>query len=404
MKTFKTEVKMKNEEDLNLLRKSFDMRRFAWNYLLYNYFEYNGEKNINELSNDLFIDIIEKNKKIWLLSTNLSIIKTTAKELSEKVDIYESHKEENRYIQYRPYFHKKKNSNNNSYIEYDDMDLFEIENPNTIKLKVSQFNYLEISMETVEPILFIKMLKNRNELNSIKINETNNKVYIEFRYVNKKEVKGDHSGMVGIDLGIKHPLSCYDNNGDLFYYEYPESLISQDNKIRSIENNLKLINNSKSVINKNKLISNYEELLKNANIKGDIIKKKYREEVSIELCKKYKIIKLEKFVIKESNKKGVRENIKNRENSLLGKNCGEFLKTLKNIAVNYDSKIFVIPKNKPTTQTCSECGYRKKGDKKMGISDKMFICDKCGARIPRDLNAAKNIYNYGEDSNNNNIK
>lgn len=47
----------------------------------------------------------------------------------------------------------------------------------------------------------------------------------------------------------------------------------------------------------------------------------------------------------------------------------------------------------PSSKTCSSCGYIK-GD--LTLSDRVFICDHCGFRIDRDLNAAMNLAAYGE--------
>ena len=45
----------------------------------------------------------------------------------------------------------------------------------------------------------------------------------------------------------------------------------------------------------------------------------------------------------------------------------------------------------PSSKTCSFCGSVKKNLK---LSDRTYICDKCGLIIDRDLNAAINLMNY----------
>lgn len=59
-------------------------------------------------------------------------------------------------------------------------------------------------------------------------------------------------------------------------------------------------------------------------------------------------------------------------------------------------KFFIkVDKFYPSTQTCSSCGNRKLSDKKLKLKDKVYVCDKCGTEIDRDINAAINIRDEG---------
>ena len=55
--------------------------------------------------------------------------------------------------------------------------------------------------------------------------------------------------------------------------------------------------------------------------------------------------------------------------------------------------ILVPPKN--TTQTCSVCGYVLKGDKKLTLADREWVCPQCGTNHKRDTNAAAVILQRG---------
>jgi len=52
--------------------------------------------------------------------------------------------------------------------------------------------------------------------------------------------------------------------------------------------------------------------------------------------------------------------------------------------------IEVDPAN--TSRMCSSCGNIKK---KLKLSDRIYCCEKCGLKLDRDHNAAKNIYRLG---------
>ena len=47
----------------------------------------------------------------------------------------------------------------------------------------------------------------------------------------------------------------------------------------------------------------------------------------------------------------------------------------------------------PSSKTCSACGRRKPS---LTLADRIYVCDYCGLRIDRDLNAAVNLARLGE--------
>ena len=49
----------------------------------------------------------------------------------------------------------------------------------------------------------------------------------------------------------------------------------------------------------------------------------------------------------------------------------------------------------PSSKTCSGCGTVKKD---LSLSEREFVCEHCGLVMDRDLNAAVNILNHGEDT------
>ena len=71
---------------------------------------------------------------------------------------------------------------------------------------------------------------------------------------------------------------------------------------------------------------------------------------------------------------------------------------LKNALINkfkqYGKKVYLVSKFFPSTQTCYECGYVKKGEEKMELGDHTYHCNNkdCGHVDDRDENAAKNLW------------
>ena len=61
-------------------------------------------------------------------------------------------------------------------------------------------------------------------------------------------------------------------------------------------------------------------------------------------------------------------------------------------ATMYGRKIAIINRWEPTSQICSDCGYRWG---KLDLSIRKLVCLNCGTQQDRDINAAKNIANVG---------
>jgi IS605 OrfB family transposase len=56
----------------------------------------------------------------------------------------------------------------------------------------------------------------------------------------------------------------------------------------------------------------------------------------------------------------------------------------------YGSRLVVADRFYPSSKTCSACGWVKA---KLTLAERSFICEACGLRIDRDLNAACNLAN-----------
>jgi transposase len=69
----------------------------------------------------------------------------------------------------------------------------------------------------------------------------------------------------------------------------------------------------------------------------------------------------------------------------------EFVRMLKYKSEWYGKNFLFIGRFDPSSKMCSDCGWIKPDLK---LSDREWVCLKCGAEHDRDINAAKNIKNF----------
>lgn len=71
----------------------------------------------------------------------------------------------------------------------------------------------------------------------------------------------------------------------------------------------------------------------------------------------------------------------------------KFKKTLVNKALVNNKQVVFIDRFYPSSKTCSVCGYKKRD---LRLSDREWVCPKCGTKHDRDINAAVNILLEGQ--------
>ena len=71
----------------------------------------------------------------------------------------------------------------------------------------------------------------------------------------------------------------------------------------------------------------------------------------------------------------------------------KFKETIVNKALVNDKQVVFVDRFYPSSKTCSVCGYKKRD---LRLSDREWVCPKCGTKQDRDINAAVNILFEGK--------
>lgn len=180
---------------------------------------------------------------------------------------------------------------------------------------------------------------------------------------------------VGFDFGLKNFLTSSDGKiiSSPLFFAKNSKLIAKANK--NLSHKQKCSNNRR--LAKISLARIYK---KSANQRKD-----FHFKLARELCLEY-----EKIFIEDLNLKAMQK--------LWGKKIsdlafGEFVKILKYQSTKFCVEVAEVDRFFASSQICSQCGEKNSEVKDLKIRE--WICPKCGAKHDRDVNAAKNILNFG---------
>ena len=387
IKAFKTQIyptKLQKE----YFEKAFGIRRFVWNYGLNNYLESlnNGIYKTNyDIQKEINNTLCKDNNYLWLNDVNSMVRQESLKDLGLSIKKYHEQQKKARRSamsipceKYKPRFKSKKhdtksfryNNKSNPVVPINKKHFY----LTTVKSKKNR-----LCIKTAESIMFLKSDDTR--FCSITIKMEGNKYYMIIIYekTNHRVTNINNTSSIGIDMGMKTPLTCYDSNNKSIKYHYPDKLKKQEKHTEHLHHLLSRKKYGSNRYNKCKI------LLEKSYQKENNIKKEFREQITAFLCKNYHTIKIEDFNTKINTLRNI-----NRALCRLGKYA--FIERLKNKSELYGNDLVFI-KNFPTTQTCSKCGNRKFNNDKLTLNDRTYKCDVCGNIVDRDINAAINILN-----------
>ena len=373
MKAIKVKIYPNNKQKV-LIEKHFGCCRFAYNFGLEL-----KTKAYTETKKSIGIYTIQKEipklyeEKPWLKEVNSQSIQQSLKDLD---------------LAYQHFFKK-----NNSFPKFKNKY-----NPKQ-SFRVPQFFEVNRDKKVIK-IPKIKWLKFRDKFNiskdiefrNITISKDNNEYFASICYQeNNPNIipelsKIEEEKTLGIDLGITY-LAILSNETKIdnpkHYNKYQEKLAFEQ---RKLSNKLLKNGNKKDTKSYQKQKEKVGKIHKKiSNTRKDFLHKLTN---SIVENQNYTSYVMEDLAVKE-----LEQNNYTSMSKAIGDVSWRMLRTLMIYKCeNKGKNLIIIGKFEPSSKTCSVCGniYQK-----LGREEKVWKCEKCNTFHDRDINAAKNIRDFG---------
>lgn len=369
-----------------LFWKSAGTARWAYNYFLdANEQAYKEGRRITESEVRKYINnVLKKTTHTWLKEVGSNVMKQGVKDAALALKRYIKG------ISGKPKFKSRRKSKISFYVNYE-----------SLKRTENGFQGEKIGIVKTASAL-PKIAKDKKYANP-HISFDGKHWYLSVGYeVEQKEIELTGESL-GIDLGVKKlaVVSNQDASRTKFYKN-----INKSAEVRRLERKLrreqrkasrKLEANTKSHDKKRRLIWKRPlrecRNIQKQNRKIRLLHKRladirtdYLHQTTAEIVKN----KPSQIVMENLNVKGMMKN-KHLAEAIAKQKFYEFKRQIQYKAEMYGIKVVEVDRWYASSKTCSHCGHIKSDLK---LSDRIYVCPMCGAKLDRDLNAAINLANY----------
>jgi len=386
IKTLKVRV-YPTKEQRDLFDNYFGYSRWCYNNFLelWNIMYSNGDKpNYRKVRNELkriYKDLSSLDEYSWIKDYSSQVIDTSGEDVKRAWDNFFNPRMKNN----KPKFKSKKRMNNSFRLNRKNKTDFQLLPNNRIHLtKVAPKRKGGLRYRDKQLVSKI----NDGSIQQVTISKKANRYFasIVVRYDNNFNPQNTNGNVCGIDLGIKD-FAIFNNGITINDPSY--------HKLYTLEKRLAVY--QRKLSKKSYASNNYKRLrtkiqkcyLDIYNIKHDFLQK-----LTTYIVRKYQYIGIEGL--------NVTNMLHNRKLShkIYHSLFGTFREILKYKSKWYGNTLIEADTFYPSTQLCSQCGYRKVDDERLTLKDRTYICHNCGYIGDRDINAAKNLAKLADPSTN----
>lgn len=334
---------------------------------------YNRNKSrigLCELSKYFHGTLLKDEQYVWLKEQNTKVMKQAIRQMLSAYDRF--FKQHNGF----PKFKSKKDKQSALFPKY------AISKQNTFETRhISLTTPLKNIKFRCSDLYFSRLQKYNKNIRSATLSKTKSgnfflSILIEMEDTELNKFKHTNE-QVGIDLGVKDFIITSD--GEVF--ENKHFFKKEEKQIKKLQRQLS--KKVKGSNNRKKAQIRIAKLFERITNKKDA----YIHYVANELLSYFDTIFME-----DLNVQGM---LRNHHLAKAIQEVGfyKFKETLVNKALVNDKQVVFIDRFYPSSKTCSVCGYKKRD---LRLSDREWVCPKCGTNHDRDINAAMNILLEGQ--------